>query len=158
MKIINDNYIYHYIYIYPSIVPPLSPFCVQLLNTVQHCEVRADADGTHAPHVPRGRPQGSFPPGVKSYFGSPQGASPFVQVYLPTGFLHLGKKSKCLSFADPQSKDGNKRPTLRSREAALLGVQAFAWDWYSSLTEIQKSSIAEANAAVQEHPLKRARL
>ncbi|CAK9061274.1 unnamed protein product [Durusdinium trenchii] len=120
--------------------------------------VRADADGTHAPHVPRGRPQGSFPPGVKSYFGSPQGASPFVQVYLPTGFLHLGKKSKCLSFADPQSKDGNKRSTLRSREAALLGVQAFAWDWYSSLTEIQKSSIAEADAAVQERPLKRARL
>lgn len=106
---------------------------------------RADAGLSHACHTPRAKPEGSWPPGTKPYFGAPANSSEFCQCYLPGGFSHQGRKSKSLSFNTPGQ--GMSRSTSRSKECAVLGVQSWAWAWYNSLSADQQNTIKDADLA-----------
>lgn len=134
-------------------------YSLEVLNTLSFfgdCsnEARADAGGSHAVQTPRGRPTGEWPPGTKPYFGNPTTSSPFVQCHLPQGFTHQGKKSKSLSFQDEGMPFA--RGVTRTKQAAIVGVQSWAWAWYQSLNQIQQSSLKETfETAVPERPSKK---
>ena len=112
--------------------------------------------GTHDAQTPRGRPIGQWPPGTKPYYGCPTTSSPFVQCHLPEGFKYQGRKSKSLSFQEA-AQIVTQRGTVRTKEAATTGVQAWAWQWYGSLTAIQKAALTETSQ-VAERPTKKARV
>ena len=118
-------------------------------------QVRADAGQVHADPCARGRPSGEWPPGTKPYFGNPATSSPFVQCYLPQGFVFQGRKSKCLSFQEGPAS--TVRGICRSKEAAILGVQTWAWQWFNSLKKEDKSSLVDRDA-LAERPAKKARV
>ena len=80
-----------------------------------------------------------------------------MQCYLPDGFLFGGKKSKSLSFQDPEDNKSS-RSTTRTKDAAILGVQTWAWQWYRSLTAIQQAALQETEAVVKEPASKKARV
>ena len=82
--------------------------------------------------------------------------SPFVQCHLPEGFKYQGRKSKSLSFQEA-AQIVTQRGTVRTKEAATTGVQAWAWQWYGSLTAIQKAALTETSH-VAERPPKKARV
>ncbi|CAL1150545.1 unnamed protein product [Cladocopium goreaui] len=117
--------------------------------------VRADAGKVNADQCARGRPEGEWPPGSKPYFGNPATSSPFVQCYLPQGFVFQGRKSKSLSFQEGPAS--TVRGICRSKEAAILGVQTWAWQWFNSLKKEDKSSLVETDA-LAERPAKKARV
>eukprot|EP00435_Cladocopium_sp_Y103_P049541 s1312_g15.t1 len=117
--------------------------------------VRADAGKVHADQCARGRPEGEWPPGTKPYFGNPATSSPFVQCYLPQGFVFQNRKSKCLSFQEGPAS--SVRGICRSKEAAILGVQTWAWQWFNSLKKEDKNSLVETDA-LAERPAKKARV
>ena len=130
----------------------------RLLSTYylkQTGQVRADAGKVHADQCARGRPEGEWPPGSKPYFGNPATSSPFVQCYLPQGFVFQGRKSKSLSFQEGPAS--TVRGICRSKEAAILGVQTWAWQWFNSLKKEDKSSLVETDA-LAERPAKKARV
>ena len=48
--------------------------------------------------------------------------------------------------------------TLRKKDAAIMGVQSWAWQWFRSLTDLQQTALKEADAAaVLQRPSKKAR-
>ena len=117
---------------------------------------REDKHGAHAAQTPRGRPSGSWPPGAKPYFGYPATSSAFVQCYLPENFKFNGKKSKALSF-QTEGEQKTSRGTNRTKDAAVLGVQTWAWQWFNSLTSVQQNALKETEA-LPERPAKKARV
>lgn len=120
---------------------------------------RADAGGSHAAALARGRVQGSWPPGARPYFGAPKESSEFIQAYLPAGWKHEGKKSKSLSFCDAADGPRSSRSAACSKEAAVMAVQGWAWEWWASLTSVQQLSIREAHREEEPgRPLKRPRV
>ena len=82
-------------------------------------------------------PTAEVPPGCSLKVGMPTNASPFVQVFLPTGETHNGKGSHSRSFkADEKasSSSGFKGRATISQAAATAQVVAWAWEWWNKST------------------------
>lgn len=101
-------------------------------------------DGPHQKPVARGEvcePE-SLPPGCNCNFGYPENASPFIQCKLPQGMAFERKKSRAVSFV---SHEGSSlKGTKRSQETALNCITSWAWSWWNSLTDDEKSSVRNA--------------
>ena len=103
--------------------------------------MQAREDGPHAAPVSRGNPmlEAEVPPGVLMHYGNPTTASPFVQLKLPNGMTFERKKSRSVSFVGDNGMV--YKGTTRSKKNAIECVSAWAWQWWESLSDLQKSSI-----------------
>lgn len=118
-----------------------------LLSTLKHHSSfqvigQERKDGPHKPSVHRDGdsvdPE-SLPPGCSCAFGYPEAANPFIQIKLPNGMQHLKKKSRAVSYIG--SDGSSKRGTMRTRDNALSCVTSWAWTWWNSLTNDERSCI-----------------
>lgn len=56
-----------------------------------------------------------------------------------------------------EGEPSTRRGTRRTKDAAVLGVQTWAWNWFNSLTDVQRGALQETEAA-EGRPSKRARV
>ena len=141
--------------IYRQVSKVQPPVCISELRNA-HCTwtffpvqpktprqaVRGDAGGAHGPKNDRSllTKDAELPPGVSLHNGHPKGASPFFQCFIPTGFLHEGKKSKSTSY---MGETVFAKGTTRSMEQAKSCVLAWSWQWWNSLSTSDHSAIRE---------------
>ena len=132
-----------------------TPVCISQLNNA-HCTWtltpfppkaprqanRSDAGGAHAPKNDRSllTQDAELPPGVSLQNGHPKDASPFFQAFLPTGFVHEGKKSKSVSY---MGETVFAKGTTRTMEQAKACVLSWCWQWWNSLSTSDHSAIRE---------------
>lgn len=113
-----------------------------------HCTFQfhwqAREDGPHQPRVERDVELGDLklPPGVVAGLGFPERASPFVQARLPVGMKYEGKASRCVSFRSADCPFA--RGTRKTQSQACSPVSSWAWQWWETLSDIEKSAVKSA--------------
>lgn len=107
---------------------------------------RSDLGGTHAPpkKCPHMATESELPPSLSWHHGTPTTANPFVQVQLPPGFEHESRKSRAVSYKTQDFARG----TSRTYEQAKACVLSWAWQWWASLSDSQKSAVQHGSSRV----------
>ena len=97
-------------------------------------------------------PEGEVAPGCVTYMGHPVNSNPFVQCYLPAGYKHSNKKSRCVSYTD--SPGPGSRGSARTKAQAMECLKAWSHEWFNTLSPEEKEGIMQANEPARKRARK----